>query len=77
YKPYFRATWTLNESWWVGARYRLEYVRRSSDIRDDDTINRMDVWAGYKWKNYEWKIDGIFKKADKYDLNYGGIDNYE
>ncbi|SUH25893.1 protein yiiY [Salmonella enterica subsp. enterica] len=23
YKPYFRATWTLNESWWVGARYRL------------------------------------------------------
>ncbi|MBJ3490110.1 hypothetical protein JGC24_24800, partial [Salmonella enterica subsp. enterica serovar Albany] len=35
YKPYFRATWTLNESWWVGARYRFEYVRRSSDIRDD------------------------------------------
>ncbi|ECU7462183.1 hypothetical protein JYO67_003484, partial [Salmonella enterica subsp. enterica serovar Enteritidis] len=77
YKPYFRATWTLNESWWVGARYRFEYVRRSSDIRDDDTINRMDVWAGYKWNNFDWTIEGIYKKADKYDLYDGGKDNYE
>ncbi|EKA4819344.1 oligogalacturonate-specific porin KdgM family protein [Salmonella enterica] len=77
YKPYFRATWTLNESWWVGERYRFEYVRRSSDIRDDDTINRMDVWAGYKWNNFDWTIEGIYKKADKYDLYDGGKDNYE
>ncbi|QMI06952.1 oligogalacturonate-specific porin KdgM family protein [Citrobacter sp. RHB25-C09] len=77
YKPYFRAHWTLNESWWLGARYRFEYVRRSSDVRDDDTINRMDVWAGYKWNNFDWTIEGIYKKADKYDLYDGGKDNYE
>lgn len=77
YKPYLRATWTLNESWWVGARYRFEYVRRSSDAREDDTVNRMDAWVDYKWNNFDWTIEGIYKKADKYNLYDGGKDNYE
>ena len=77
YKPYLRATWTLNDSWWVGARYRFEYIRRSSDSRDDDTVNRMDVWAGYKWNNFDWTVEGIYKKADKYNLFDNGRDNYE
>ncbi len=37
----------------------------------------MDVWAGYKWNNFDWTIEGIYKKADKYDLYDGGKDNYE
>ncbi|XWJ92324.1 oligogalacturonate-specific porin KdgM family protein [Phytobacter ursingii] len=77
YKPYLRATWTLNDSWWVGARYRFEYIRRSSDSRDDDTVNRMDVWAGYKWNNFDWTVEGIYKKAEKYNLFDNGRDNYE
>ncbi|MEM6160673.1 oligogalacturonate-specific porin KdgM family protein [Erwinia sp. P6884] len=77
YKPYFRATWKLDDSWWLGARYRYEYIRRSSDIRDDDTINRMDVWAGYRWNNFDWTLEGIYKKADKYDLYNNGKNNYE
>ncbi|OAT21752.1 oligogalacturonide-rhamnogalacturonide-specific porin [Buttiauxella gaviniae ATCC 51604] len=79
YKPYLRATWTLNDSWWLGARYRFEYVRRSgaSDTREDDKTNRMDVWAGYKWGNFDWVVEGIYKKAEKYDLYDGGKDNYE
>ncbi len=77
YKPYLRATWTLNDDWWLGARYRFEYVRRSSDARDDDKINRMDVWAGYKWNNFDWTLEGIYKKAEKYNLFDNGKDNYE
>ena len=77
YKPYLKATWTLNESWWVGARYRFEYVRRSSDDRNDDTTNRMDVWAGYKWRNFDMIAEGIYKKANEYNLYDGGKDNYE
>lgn len=77
YKPYFRATWKLDDSWWLGARYRYEYVRRSSDIRDDDTINRMDVWAGYKWNKFDWTLEGIYKRADKYDLYDNSKNNYE
>ncbi|WP_428945492.1 oligogalacturonate-specific porin KdgM family protein [Pantoea sp. FN060301] len=77
YKPYFRATWKLDDSWWLGARYRYEYIRRSSDVRDDDTINRMDVWAGYKWNSFDWTLEGIYKKADKYDLYNNGKNNYE
>nr|WP_024967359.1 oligogalacturonate-specific porin KdgM family protein [Pantoea sp. IMH] len=77
YKPYFRATWKLDDSWWLGARYRYEYIRRSSDIRDDDTINRMDVWAGYKWNKFDWTLEGIYKRADKYDLYDNSKNNYE
>lgn len=77
YKPYFRATWKLDDSWWLGARYRYEYIRRSSDIRDDDTINRMDVWAGYKWHKFDWTLEGIYKRADKYDLYDNSKNNYE
>nr|WP_142512763.1 oligogalacturonate-specific porin KdgM family protein [Klebsiella huaxiensis] len=77
YKPYLRATWTLNESWWLGARYRFEYVRRSSDSREDDTVNRMDAWAGYKWNNFDWTLEGIYKRADKYNQFNNGKDNYE
>ncbi|MBU9829499.1 hypothetical protein J1779_06100 [Rahnella sp. FC061912-K] len=77
YKPYLRSTWTINESWWLGARYRFEYTRRSSDSREDDTVNRMDVWAGYKWNNFDWTLEGIYKKADKYDLYNNSKYNYE
>ncbi|MBB6116494.1 hypothetical protein F4826_003436 [Rahnella inusitata] len=77
YKPYLRSTWTINESWWLGARYRFEYTRRSSDSREDDTVNRMDVWAGYKWNNFDWTVEGIYKKADKYDLYNNSKYNYE
>lgn len=77
YKPYLRTTWTINKAWWLGARYRFEYIRRSSDSRDDDTVNRMDVWAGYKWNNFDWTLEGIYKKADKYDLYNNSRYNYE
>lgn len=77
YKPYLRSTWTINESWWLGARYRFEYTRRSSDSREDDTVNRMDVWAGYKWNNFDWTLEGIYKKADKYGLYNNSKYNYE
>ncbi|WP_413531286.1 oligogalacturonate-specific porin KdgM family protein [Rahnella inusitata] len=77
YKPYLRSIWTINQAWWVGARYRFEYTRRSSDSRDDDTVNRMDVWAGYKWNSFDWTVEGIYKKADKYDLYNNSKYNYE
>jgi len=77
YKPYLRTTWTINQAWWLGARYRFEYTRRSSDSRNDDTVNRMDVWAGYKWNSFDWTLEGIYKKADKYDLYNNSKYNYE
>lgn len=69
--------WILNESWWVGVCYCFEYVCCFFDICDDDIINCMDVWVGYKWNNFDWIIEGIYKKVDKYDFYDGGKDNYE
>lgn len=77
YKSYFNAAWTLNKSQWVSVHYRCEYVRRSSDSRDVDTINQMGVWAGYKLNNFDWTLEGIYKKADKYNSQMEGKDNYE
>lgn len=77
YKPYLRTTYTIDDSWWLSGRYRFEYIRRSSDERSDDTINRVDLWAGYKINNFEFITEGVYKVADKYDLYNNKKSNYE
>ncbi|EFE93437.1 oligogalacturonate-specific porin KdgM family protein [Serratia odorifera] len=77
YKPYIRATKVLNESWWIAGRYRFEYFRRSSDQREDDKINRIDLWAGYKVNSWDFSVEGIYKKAEKYNLYDNHTYNYE
>jgi len=77
YKPYLRTTYAINEAWWVAGRYRFEYIRRSSDSREDDTINRLDAWVGHKINNFEFVIEGIYKIADKYNLYNNSKSNYE
>lgn len=77
YKPYLRATYNINESWWIAGRYRFEYIRRSSDSRDDDSINRIDAWVGYKLNDFEFIAEGIYKHAKKYQLYDNKKSNYE
>ncbi len=31
--------------------------------REDDTVNRMDAWVDYKWNNFDWTIEGIYKES--------------
>lgn len=61
----------------MAGRYRFEYIRRSSDSREDDTINRVDAWVGYKINHLELVTEGIYKVADKYNLYNNSKDNYE
>ncbi|HCM1978314.1 TPA: hypothetical protein N3A47_003828 [Salmonella enterica subsp. houtenae serovar 47:z36:-] len=77
YKPYIRVQYNINDSWWTAFRYRLEYMRRNSDGKDDRMVYRPEAWLGYNVNNWMFELNGIYKIADSEDLYNNKKEDYE
>lgn len=77
YKPYIRVQYNINDSWWTAFRYRLEYMRRNSDGKDDRMVYRPEAWLGYNVNNWMFELNGIYKVADSEDLYNNKKEDYE
>ncbi|EKQ0892279.1 hypothetical protein P4Q63_003840 [Salmonella enterica] len=77
YKPYIRVQYNINDSWWTAFRYRLEYMRRNSDGKDDRMVYRPETWLGYNINNWMFELNGIYKIADSEDLYNNKKEDYE
>lgn len=69
YKPYLRAQYSFVNGVYVSGRYRYEYVRNTTQGKDDEHVNRGDIWLGYRYDNLIFELNGMYKKSDqiKYD----------
>ncbi|MGK0701886.1 oligogalacturonate-specific porin KdgM family protein [Yokenella regensburgei] len=68
YKTYVKATYEINDSWWVAGKYRFEYINNSERDNRDDTVNRADLWVGYNLENWSFTLEGLYKIANHNDL---------
>lgn len=79
YKPYLRAQYSFSNGLYVSGRYRYEYVRNTTQGKEDEHVNRGDIWLGYKYDNLTFELNGVYKKSDqikfdnrKEDYEYNG-----
>ncbi|AMG52390.1 oligogalacturonate-specific porin KdgM family protein [Citrobacter amalonaticus] len=77
YKPYLRVQYNINDSWWTAFRYRFEYTRRNSEVRDDRMVYRPEAWLGYNLHDWMFELNGIYKIADSEDLYNNKKEDYE
>lgn len=77
YKPYLRAQYNFDNGLYVAARYRYEYVRDNSEGKEDEHINRGDLWLGYKINQWGFEGNYVYKKSDEYNKYADGKDDYE
>ncbi|NTY86635.1 porin [Serratia fonticola] len=69
YKPYLRAQYNFANGIYLSGRYRYEYVRDTTTWKQDENINRGDVWLGYKWKSLTFETNYVYKKSDQVKYN--------
>lgn len=69
YKPYLRGWYNFDSGLYLSARYRYEYARDTSAGKDDEHINRGDIWLGYRWNTLTFETNYVYKHSDaiKYD----------
>ncbi|KAA1051839.1 porin [Pseudocitrobacter sp. 73] len=77
YKPYIRGQYTFENGIYIAGRYRYEYTRDTSADKDDEHINRGDLWLGYKIKAWAFEGNYLYKKSEDYDRFNNGKDDYE
>lgn len=77
YKPYLRAQYNFNNGMYVAARYRYEYSRDNAEDKDDEHVNRGDLWVGYKINQWGFEGNYVYKKSDEYIKYADDKDDYE
>jgi len=77
YKPYIRGQYSFASGVYFAARYRYEYVRDTAIGKDDEHINRGDVWLGYKTGPWTFEGNYLYKKSEDYNRYDSGKDDYE
>lgn len=77
YKPYLRAQYNLNNGMYIAARYRYEYSRDNAEYKEDEHVNRGDLWVGYKINQWGFEGNYLYKKSDEYIKYADGKDDYE
>ncbi|ALX95177.1 porin [Serratia fonticola] len=69
YKPYLRAQYNVTNGIYLSGRYRYEYVRDTTDGKQDENISRGDIWLGYKWQSLTFETNYVYKKSDQIKYN--------
>ena len=77
YKPYIRGQYNFSNGIYFAVRYRYEYVRDTSVDKDDEHINRGDVWLGYKTGAWAFEGNYLYKKSEDVNRYDNGKDDYE
>lgn len=77
YKPYLRGQYNFSNGFYIAARYRYEYTRDTTHGRDDEHINRGDIWLGYKMQDWAFEANYLYKKSERYNIYDYGKDDYE
>lgn len=77
YKPYFRAQYNFDNGVYVAARYRYEYSRDNAEDKEDEHVNRGDIWLGYKINQWGFEGNYVYKKSDDYIKYANEKDDYE
>ncbi len=77
YKPYIRGQYSFENGFYVAGRYRYEYTRDTSSTKDDEHVNRGDLWLGYKTGPWTFEGNYLYKKSEDYNRYDNGKDDYE
>ncbi|ECA8971158.1 porin [Salmonella enterica subsp. enterica] len=76
YKPYLRSWYNFDSGIYLSLRYRYEYVRETTAGKEDEHINRGDIWLGYRWQNLTFETNYVYKSSDTLKYN-NKKDDYE
>lgn len=77
YKPYIRGQYAFDNGIYIAGRYRYEYTRDNSDGKEDEHVNRGDLWLGYKLQSWAFEGNYLYKKSEDYNRYNNGKDDYE
>lgn len=69
YKPYLRAQYNFPNGVYLSGRYRYEYVRETASGKEDEHINRGDLWLGYKWRALTFEANYVYRESDQIKYN--------
>lgn len=65
YKPGLRLQYSFDSGIYLATRYRHDYTRYPSNAgKDDDKVNRVDVWAGYVINDWRVELNYLYKHSD-------------
>lgn len=65
YKPSLRAQYSFDSGFYVATRYRHDYTRYPSNAnKEDDKVNRGDLWAGYVLDEWRFELNYLYKRSE-------------
>lgn len=65
YKPGLQVQYSFDSGIYLATRYRHDYTRYPSNAgKDDDKVNRVDVWAGYVMDDWRFELNYLYKHSD-------------
>jgi len=65
YKPYFTSGYTFDNGIYLNGRYRYEYTRENEADKNDVKTNRGEFWLGYRYQNWRFEYNYIYKHSDQ------------
>lgn len=77
YKPYLRGQYNWSNGVYLVGRYRYEYTRNTASGKEDEHVNRGDLWGGYKIQKWIFEGNYVYKKSEDYNRYDNGKDDYE
>lgn len=69
YKPFLTNGYTFDTGIYFNTRYRFEYTRETKPGTDDMKTNRGEFWLGYRYQDWRFEYNYIYKHSDQIRFN--------